>query len=42
MILYISSFEIINVVIRDPKTLFWIAAAVADATAVSSNLIKTL
>ena len=48
MISFISSFEIINVVIReakskgrtDPKTFFWIAAA--DAAAVNPNGIKTL
>ena len=39
---YISSFEIINVVIPDPKTYFWIAASVADAAVVNPNCIKTL
>ena len=31
--MFISSFEIINVVIPDPKILFWIVASVADAAA---------
>ena len=42
MILVISLFEIINVVIHDPKFFFWIAASVADAGAVYPNAIKTL
>ena len=42
MILSISSFEIINVAISDPKMLFWITATVADAAAVNTNGIKTL
>ena len=41
MITFISSFEIINVVVPDPKILFW-AAAVADATAVNPDIIQTI
>ena len=39
---FISSFEIINVVIPDPKTLFWITASVAYADTANANSIKTL
>ena len=48
---FISSFEFINVVDReaksgghvpDPNVSLWIAASVADATAVNTNDIKTL
>ena len=39
MISSISSLEIINVVIPDPKIFFWIAASAADA--VNPNGIKT-
>ena len=42
MISFISSFEIISVVIPDPKILFWIAASVADTDAVNPNGIKTI
>ena len=42
MILFISSFEIINVVIPDPNSFSWIASLVANAAAVYSNVIKTL
>ena len=42
MILFISSFEIINVVIPDPNFFSWIASLVANAAAVYSNVIKTL
>ena len=50
MILYLSSLEIINVVIRDANSewrpdlniFLWIAASVADAFAVNPNGIKTL
>ena len=36
----ISAFEIINVVVPDPTISLWIAASVADATAVKPNVIK--
>ena len=43
MILFISSLEIINVVIADLNIFWWIAASVAAAAAaVNSNRIKTL
>ena len=42
MISFIFSFEIINVVIPDPKMFFWIDESVADAAAVNPNGIKTL
>ena len=42
MILSISLFEIINVVISDPKIFFWIAASVAYAVAVKPNGIRTI
>ena len=50
MILFLSSLEIINVVIRDANSkwrpdlniFLWIAASVADAFAVNPNGIKTL
>ena len=42
MILFISSFEIITVVVPDPNIFLWIAASVADAAAVNPNCIKTL
>ena len=42
MILFISLFEIINVVFPDPNIFLWIAAPVADAGAVNPNGIKTL
>ena len=42
MILFISLFEIINVVLPDPNIFSWIAASVADAAAVNPNGIKTL
>ena len=41
MITFISSFEIINVVVPNLKILFW-AAAVADATAVTPDGIQTI
>ena len=41
MISFISSFEIINVVVPDPKIFLWIVASV-PAAAVNSNSIKTL
>ena len=34
---FISSFAIINVVIPDPKVLFWIAGSVTDAAVVNPN-----
>ena len=50
MISVISLFEIINVVrfgkskgcVADPDIFLWIAASVAEATAVNPNGIKTL
>ena len=42
MISYISSFEIINVVVPDPNIFLWIAAYVATAAAVDLNGIKML
>ena len=41
MISFISSLEIINVVMSDPDIFLWIAASVA-AAAVNPNGIKTL
>ena len=40
MISFISSFEIINVVIPDHNIFWWIAASVADAATVNPNSIK--
>ena len=42
IISFISSLEIINVVVPDPNIFSWIAASVVDATAVNPNGIKTL
>ena len=42
MISSISSFKISNVVMSDPKSLFWINTSVADAAAVNPNGTKTL
>ena len=42
MISFISSLEVIYVVIPDPKIFFWIAASVVDAAAVNPNDIKTI
>ena len=42
MISFISTFEIINVVILDPKIFFLKAASVIVAAAVNPNGIKTL
>ena len=42
MVTSISSFEIISVVIADPKIFFWIVASIADAAAVYPNVIKKL
>ena len=42
MISFISSLEIINVVLPDPNIFLWIAASVADVAAVNPNGIKTL
>ena len=42
MIIFHSSFEIINAVKPDPNIFLWIAASVAYATAVNPNGIKTL
>ena len=42
MISFISSLEIIVIVIPDPNTFLWIAVSVADAAAVNSDGIKTL
>ena len=38
---FISSFEIISVVVPVPKILFWIAGSVAGVAAVNPNGIKT-
>ena len=38
---FISSFEIIIVLMPDPKTFFWIAPSVAKAATVNLNGIKT-
>ena len=40
MISFISSLEIINAVLPDPKVFIWIAAPVDDTTAVYLNGIK--
>ena len=40
MIPFISSLEIVNVVIPDPTIFLWIPASVADAAAVNPNGIK--
>ena len=42
MILFISSFEVINVVKPDPNIFLWTAASVVDAAAVNPNGMKTL
>ena len=42
MISFISSFEIINVVVPDPSIFSWITASAADAAAVNPKGIKTL
>ena len=42
MISLISSLEIISVVKLDPNIFLWIAASVANATAVNPNGSKTL
>ena len=42
VILFISSLEIVNVVLPDPNIFLWIAASVSDATAVNPNGIKVL
>ena len=42
MISVISLFEIINIVMRNPKVFFWIAAFVADVAAVNHNGNKLL
>ena len=42
MISFISSLDIIVIVIPDPNIFLWIAVSVADAAAVNSNGIKTL
>ena len=42
IILFISSFEIINVVTLDPNIFLWIIASVADAAGFNPNGIKTL
>ena len=39
---FISSFEINNAAVPDPKILFWISVPVAYNAAVNSNGIKTL
>ena len=42
MISFISLFEIINAVVRDPNIFLWIAVSVTDAAAFNPNEIKTL
>ena len=42
IVLFISSFEIINVVTPDQNIFLWIAASVADAAALNPYVIKTL
>ena len=42
IISFISSLEIINVVLPDPNIFLWIAVYVADAAAVNPNGIKML
>ena len=42
MISFISSFEIISVVMSDPNIFLWLAASVADATVVNTNVTKTI
>ena len=42
IISFISSFEVINIVLPDPNIQLWIAASVAVAAVVSPNGIKTL
>ena len=42
MISFISSLEIIDVVLPDPNMFLWIAASIADAAAVNPNRIKTI
>ena len=42
MISWISSCEIINVIILDPDIYLWIAATVADTAAVNPSSIKML
>ena len=39
---FISSLDIINIAVPDPKIFLWIAASIADAAAVNPNGIKTL
>ena len=39
---FISSFEVINVVLPNPNIFLWIAASVVDGVAVNPNGIKTL
>ena len=42
MTLFFYSFEIISVVMPDPKFFFWITSFVADAVALNPNGIKAL
>ena len=42
VILFISSLEIVNVVLPDQNIFQWIAASVSDATTVNPNGIKVL
>ena len=42
MISFISSFEVISVVMSDPNIFLWLAASVADATVVNTNVTKTI
>ena len=41
MMPFISTFEIINVILSDPNIFLWIAASVADAAPVNPKGIKT-
>ena len=42
MMPFISSFEIVNVVISDQNVLFWIAGSVLATSALNPHDIKTL
>ena len=42
IISFISSFEIVNVVLQDPKIFLWIVTSAADTAAVTPNSIKAL
>ena len=42
MISFISSFEVVNIVLPNPNIFLWIAASVVAGVAVNPNDIKTL